>query len=62
MERLSDELSEVLDRITKREYNINENMMDMGSEYKKKNEEYKKIETQYKNYTNAIKEMTDQYK
>lgn len=56
---MSDELSEVLDRITKREYNINENMMDMGSEYKKKNEEYKKIETQYKNYTNAIKEMTD---
>jgi hypothetical protein len=26
---MSDELSEVLDRINKREYNINENMMDM---------------------------------
>ncbi|CAD8204903.1 unnamed protein product [Paramecium pentaurelia] len=62
LERLTDELSEILDRISKREYNINENMHDMGSEYKKKNEDVKKIELQCKNYTNAIKEMGDQYK
>ncbi|CAD8109533.1 unnamed protein product [Paramecium primaurelia] len=62
LERLTDELSEILDRISKREYNINENMHDMGSEYKKKNEEVKRIELQCKNYTNAIKEMGDQYK
>lgn len=41
---MSDELGEILDRITKREYNINENMSDMCNEFKKKNEEYKKIE------------------
>ncbi|CAD8113062.1 unnamed protein product [Paramecium primaurelia] len=62
LERMSDELGEILDRITKREYNINENMSDMCNEFKKKNEEYKKIELQYQNYTNAKKEMNDQYK
>ncbi|CAK66445.1 unnamed protein product (macronuclear) [Paramecium tetraurelia] len=62
LERISDELGEILDRITKREYNINENMSEMCLEFKKKNEEYKKIELQYQNYTNAKKEMTDQYK
>ncbi|CAD8197773.1 unnamed protein product [Paramecium octaurelia] len=62
LERMSDELGEILDRITKREYNINENMSEMCTEFKKKNEEYKKIELQYQNYTNAKKEMTDQYK
>ncbi|CAD8120221.1 unnamed protein product [Paramecium sonneborni] len=62
LERLTDELSQVLDRINKREYNINENMLDIGNQYKKKNEEVKKIELQCQNYTNAIKEMGDQYK
>ncbi|CAD8123761.1 unnamed protein product [Paramecium sonneborni] len=62
LERMSDELAEILDRITKREYNINENMSEMCIEFKKKNEEYKKIELQYQNYTNAKKEMNDQYK
>ncbi|CAK65151.1 unnamed protein product (macronuclear) [Paramecium tetraurelia] len=62
LERMGDELGEILDRITKREYNINENMSEMSTEFKKKNEEYKKIELQYQNYTNAKKEMTDQYK
>ncbi|CAD8202445.1 unnamed protein product [Paramecium pentaurelia] len=62
LEKMSDELAEILDRITKREYNINENMSDMCNEFKKKNEEYKKIELQYQNYTNAKKEMNDQYK
>ncbi|CAD8104736.1 unnamed protein product [Paramecium primaurelia] len=62
LERMSDELGEILDRITKREYNINENMSEMCNEFKKKNEEYKKIELQYQNYTNAKKEMNDQYK
>ncbi|CAD8122680.1 unnamed protein product [Paramecium sonneborni] len=62
LERMSDELAEILDRITKREYNINENMSEMSNEFKKKNEEYKKIELQYQNYTNAKKEMNDQYK
>ncbi|CAD8208386.1 unnamed protein product [Paramecium pentaurelia] len=62
LERMSDELGEILDRITKREYNINENMSDMCNEFKKKNEEYKNIELQYQNYTNAKKEMNDQYK
>jgi len=45
LERVTDELSEVIDRITKRESSINENMSDMGSEYKNKNEEFKKIES-----------------
>ena len=37
LERVTDELSEVIDRISKRESNINENMSDMGSEYKNLN-------------------------
>ena len=69
LDKLSENLQGLLERISKREDNINSNMNEQvtdiiyiyiyiqGAEYKRRNEEYKKIEAQYKNLTNAIKEM-----
>ena len=64
---MSDNLTELLERIQKREDNINSSMNEhvnhfiftitQGSEYKRKNEEFKKVEANYKNLTNSIKEM-----
>ncbi|KAM3136716.1 hypothetical protein pb186bvf_011161 [Paramecium bursaria] len=62
LEKVSDELSEVLDRISKREQTINDSMNDQVKDFKRKNEDYRNIEAQYKNLNNAIKEMSEQYR
>ncbi|EGR30951.1 intraflagellar transport protein, putative [Ichthyophthirius multifiliis] len=62
LERLIDHLSKVLEQISKREKNINQNMTDLGGEYRTKSENYKTIVTQYNNLQNSIKEQGEQYK
>lgn len=62
IERLTDELNDVLDRIQKKEKHINDSMNQQGHDYKTKNEEYKRVEAQYKNLNNSIKEMGEQFR
>jgi estrogen-related receptor beta like 1 len=62
LEKQSDALSKILEKVQKRERSINTNMTDLGTEYKAKAEELKKIATRYNELNKVVKEMGEQYK
>lgn len=57
MEKLNDELTSTLDKISKSERMINSNMSDIGDQYKNQSEELKKLSSHYNNLSTAMKEM-----
>lgn len=62
LEKISDELGKLLEKIGKREKNINVNMNELGSEYKKQAEELKQITLKYNNLNLSVREMGDKYR
>lgn len=62
MEKLNDELSRTLDKISKSERIINSNMSDIGEQYKNQSEELKKLSAHYNNLNNSLKEMNENYR
>lgn len=57
LEKLNDELTSTLDKISKSERMINSNMSDIGDQYKNQSEELKKLSSHYNNLSTAMKEM-----
>lgn len=57
LEKLNDELTKTLEKISKSERMINTNMRDVGDQYKSQSEELKKLSAHYNNLNNSIKEM-----
>jgi len=55
-------LGKILEKIGKREKNINVNMNELGNEYKLKAEDLKKITIRYNNLNTAVKEMGESYR
>lgn len=62
LERMSDNLGKILEKISKRERGINVNMNELGTEYKAKAENLKTIVNRYNELNTIVKEYTEKYK
>ncbi len=62
LEKLNDELSRTLDKISKSERMINSNMSEIGDIYKNQSEELKKLSAHYTNLSSSLKEMNENYR
>ena len=55
LEKLNDELTSTLDKISKSERMINSSMSDIGDQYKSQSEELKKLSSHFNNLSTAMK-------
>ena len=62
LERMSDDLGKVLERLSKREKSINVNLNEIGEEYRKRAEELKSYDTRYKNLNNSVRDLGEKYR
>lgn len=62
LEKISEELGKLLEKIGKREKNINVNMNELGDEYKMQAEELKQITMKYNNLNLSVREMGEKYR
>mmetsp|Transcript_137967 Transcript_137967/g.195244 ORF Transcript_137967/g.195244 Transcript_137967/m.195244 type:complete len:151 (+) Transcript_137967:48-500(+) len=62
LERTSENLAKILEKISKKERGINVNMNELGTEYKAKAEDLKTIVNRYNELNNIVKEYREKYK
>mmetsp|Transcript_37968 Transcript_37968/g.34003 ORF Transcript_37968/g.34003 Transcript_37968/m.34003 type:complete len:245 (+) Transcript_37968:375-1109(+) len=62
LEKTSENLAKLLEKISKKERGINVNMNELGTEYKAKAEELKTIVNRYNELNNIVKEYREKYK
>jgi len=62
LERMSENLGKILEKISKRERGINVNMNELGTEYKAKAEQLKNLVNRYNELNTTVKEYKDKYK
>ena len=62
LERVSDEIGKLLEKIARREKNINDSLNNLGSEFKVKAEESKTIAAKYNTLNEHVRQLADQYR
>eukprot|EP01017_Pseudomicrothorax_dubius_P029009 TRINITY_DN3493_c0_g2_i8.p1 TRINITY_DN3493_c0_g2~~TRINITY_DN3493_c0_g2_i8.p1 ORF type:complete len:165 (-),score=50.69 TRINITY_DN3493_c0_g2_i8:136-630(-) len=62
LEKLSEEMTKLLDRISQRENSINVNLNDQGLQYRTQAEDYKTLQQGYQTKNEAVNEMREKFK
>lgn len=62
LEKLTDELTTSLDKISKSEKMINSSMSDIGDQYRNQSEELQKLSAHFNNFSASMKEMNETYR
>lgn len=62
LERVSDDIGKLLEKIARREKNINDSLNNLGSEFKVKAEESKTVAAKYNNLNERVRELAENYR
>ena len=62
LQKLNDDLTSTLDKISKSERMINSSMSDIGDQYKSQSEELKTLSSHFNNLSTAMKQMNENYR
>lgn len=62
LERVSDDIGKLLEKIARREKNINDSLNNLGSEFKVKAEESKTIAAKYNTLNEHVRQLADSYR
>lgn len=62
LERVSDDIGKLLEKIARREKNINDSLNNLGSEFKVKAEESKTIASKYNTLNEHVRQLADTYR